>query len=101
MISAEYGPGSSHVNLNLGDEAIVAYAQDVNGAGEALREADPVKWLVGTIAVANGEMPSDVSDVHLMAKAVTGQRSMDPTVYNETKNYLGSKGYSWIGGCFG
>jgi hypothetical protein len=101
MISAEYEPGSSHVNLNLGDEAIIAYVQDVNEAGEALREADPVKWLVGTIAVANGETPSDVSDVHLMAEAVMGQRSMDPAVYSETKRYLDSKGYCWISGCFG
>jgi hypothetical protein len=100
MINAEYEPGSPHVSLNIGDEAILTYVQDGNEAGEALREADPVKWLVGTIAVANREMPSDVSNEHLMAKAAVGQRSMDPTVYNETRKYLGSKGYSWIGGCF-
>lgn len=101
MFSVEYGPESPYVNLNLGDETILAYVQDETEAGIALREADPVKWLVGTMAIAAQRMPSEIQDEDLMVKAVLGQGSMDPAVYSQVKQYLGGKGFRWIGGCFG
>ena len=101
MISAEYEPASSHVDLNLSNEVIITYLQDGNEAGDALKEADPVKWLVGTVAIANKIAPSEVSDAQLMADVILGQDNMDPTVYGQTKRYLGGKGYRWISGCFG
>lgn len=101
MINAGYEPGSSHVDLNLGDEAILAYVQDVAEAGIALREADPVKWLVGTIAIANQKMPSEVQNEDLLVKAMLEERSLDPPVYDQVRRYLVIQGFRWISGCFG
>lgn len=75
--------------------------QDEARAGAALREADPVKWFVGTIAAAAGELPSKVKDEALLTKVILSERSMDPIVHTEVRHYLRSKGFSWISGCFG
>lgn len=100
MISAEYEPGSHHVNLNLDDKALLAYVQEPPTA-TALKEADPVKWLVSTIAIANHKLPSEIQDQDLMIHTILEERRMDPVVYRQTKQYLSSKGIGWISGCFG
>lgn len=101
MITHNYGDESPHVELNLSDEAVLAFTQNTAGAGDALKEADPVKWLAGTIAIAKEINVSEVTDMDMMAAAMTQERSMDRVVHNEVRKYLGTKGMRWMSGCFG
>ncbi len=101
MITYEYTNESSNVALSLGDEVISEYIKDELGAGAALREADPVKWFIGTLAIRNEKPASEVDDMDVFAQTMIQEHTMDPIVYKQVKAYLYSQGFRWTSGCFG